>query len=286
MDAFSKFHPAVIFSFFMVVIVLSVLYINPVYLLMSFSAGFLYYLVLKGKAAFSFVIKCALPVIFLAAVFNMLFCRYGETVLFSVKGINFTAECLTYGFCTGVMMAAVILWFACYQLLFTSEKLTALSGRLFPNAALLFSMTLRFLVRMKTYADEMKEAQAGLGNETKGLKNTLKRFSALVSVSLEGSIETADVMRQRGYENKNKTFFSRYAFKPKDAAVLICIAALFIVLAVMKGAGFSAFEYRPALRLVNENHVQEVCFFILAFSAVFIDFIKGVQRWHRLKSKT
>lgn len=49
-------------------------------------------------------------------------------------------------------------------------------------------------------AGEIKEAQQGIGKETKGLKNTLRRFSALVSVSLERSIETADTMRARGFK--------------------------------------------------------------------------------------
>lgn len=286
MGSFSKFHPVVIFAFFMAVIVLSVVYINPVYLIMSFLAGASYYFILKGKAAVSFIMKFALPVIFIAGVFNMLFCRYGETVLFSVKEISFTAECLIYGLCTGVMMSAVIIWFACYNIVFTGEKLTALFGRIFPNLTLLFSMTLRFIPLMKKCSDEINEAQIGIGNEVKGLKNTAERFSALVSISLEKSIETADTMRQRGYENKNKTFFSRYSFKAKDAAVLAIILFLFIILAIMKGRGYSAFEYSEKIVFANESHVQEACFFVLAFCAVFIELLEGVQKWLRLKLKS
>ncbi len=283
MGIFSRCHPAVIFTFFMAVIVMSVVYINPIYLLVSFVAGFIYYFMLAGEKALSLTIKVAVPVIILAAVFNMLFARYGETVLFTVKGINFTAECLWYGFARGVMMADVILWFACYSVVFTGEKLTALFGKLFPNVTLLFSMVLRFIPLMQRYALDIKEAQVGLGRPVKGLRNTMKRYSALFSLSLEKSVEVADTMRQRGYERKGKRAFSRYRFKVSDGVLCFIIIALVVALAVLKSMGYSEFEYSERLMIVNENHIQELLFFILCFISIAMDAFWEVRLWLKLR---
>ncbi len=283
MGIFSRCHPVVIFTFFMAVIVMSVVYINPIYLLVSFVAGFIYYFMLAGKKALSLTLKVAVPIIILAAVFNMLFARYGETVLFTVKGINFTAECLWYGFARGVMMADVILWFACYSVVFTGEKLVALFGKLFPNVTLLFSMVLRFIPLMQRYANEIKEAQVGLGRPVKGLRNTMKRYSALFSISLEKSVEVADTMRQRGYERKGKRAFSRYSFKVSDGVLSLIIIALVVALAVMKSMGYSEFEYSERLMIVNENHIQELLFFILCFISIAMDAFWEVRLWLKLR---
>ncbi len=284
MGIFSRFHPSVIFTFYLAVIIISIVYINPVYLIISFAGATVYYIMLKGKKGWALIYKCALPIIVIAALFNMIFTRYGSTILFRIGSVNFTFETFIYGLCCGMMMAEVIIWFACYNYVFTSDKLEALFGRIFPNLTLLFSMTLRFIPLMQKYSNEIKEAQIGAGNEIKGTKNTIKRFSALISVGLEKSIETADSMKQRGYENKNKKYFSRYPFRFSDALLLAVIVMLFIVLAIMKGMGFSNMEYTTNIMLINENHIQELVFLILIFMSIFIDAGWEVAMWHKLKS--
>lgn len=95
MDRFAKFHPAVCFLFFAFVIVLTPVYINPVFGIISFAAAFLYELKACGKSAALGTLKFTVPLGVLVAVFNMLFCRYGETRRFPFSGsMNFEPACL------------------------------------------------------------------------------------------------------------------------------------------------------------------------------------------------
>lgn len=110
MDRFAKFHPAVCFLFFLFVFVLTPVFINPVFGAISFAAAFFYELKACGKTTALGTVKFVLPLSVLVAVFNMLFCRYGKTTLFSVFGIKMNLEPLVYGVCTGLMLGALIMW--------------------------------------------------------------------------------------------------------------------------------------------------------------------------------
>lgn len=284
MDRFSKFHPIAGFSFFMLIIILTLLFVNPVFLCISFISGFGYLLKLNGKAAFGTLFKFIIPLVLLVGVFNMAFCHYGETVLFTVKRLDFTLECLIYGICTGLMLASVIMWFSAYSKIITSEKFMALFGKYAPNLALLFSMVLRFIPLMKKTADEIKDAQTGLGQETTGLKNTISRFSALVSICLEKSIDTADSMKARGFGNGKRSAYSKYRFRQADAALLFFIAGCFIYCIAVKISGGFAFSYNPVIELNGVDYISPVIFFIFCFIPLLTDFAEDAK-WLYLKSK-
>lgn len=284
MDRFSKFHPLVSFSFFMLEIILTVVYINPVFAALSLAFAFFYYLMLEGQGAFSIIFKTALPLTAAVGIFNMLFCRYGATVLFSVKSLSFTLEPLAYGITMGVMLSAVIIWFLAYCLVIDSEKFAAVFGRAAPNLSLLFLMVLRFVPLMRKTSKDIYDAQTGLGNETKGIKNTIKRFSALVSISLEKSIETADAMRALGYSSKKRKHFSRFSFSIKDAIALIFIVFLFCVCAAFRLSGAFGFIYSPFLKIENFSIADLVVFSVLSLFPTVID-LKEEIKWIFLRSK-
>lgn len=234
MDRFSKFHPIVSFSFFMLAIVLTLIFSKPLYLLASFFASLFYLLRLKGRGVFEKLFKFILPLVIFVGLFNMIFSRRGENALFAIGDYNFTLEGLLYGLNTGLMLSSVIMWFDAYNEVVTSEKFMSLFGRLAPNLALLFCMVLRFIPLMEKTAREIKEAQIGLGAETKGIKNTIKRFSALISISLERSVETANSMQARGFGMGKRTQYSRFTFKPSDLFAMIFVAIFFALLIIIK----------------------------------------------------
>ncbi len=284
MDRFAKFHPVVSFSFFMAVIVLTVIFSNPIYHFISLVGAFLYLLKLKGKEVFNTLFKFIIPLIIFVGVFNMIFCHYGDTVLFSVKEIKFTLECLLYGFSNGLMLSAVILWFSSYNEVITSDKFMALFGKFSPNLALLFCMILRFIPLMEKTSKEIKDSQIGIGNETKGLKNTISRFSSLISISLEKSIETADSMKSRGFGTKKRSHYSRYYFKFKDAFMLAIVLALFIFLIVSKLLGFYDFSFNPMIKIISYNYISLVISVLLFLIPLMVDIMEDIK-WHYLKSK-
>ncbi len=283
MDRFSKFHPAVCLLFFIFVIAVTLVYINPVHSAASLVCALLYSLRLLGVRRTASQLKFAMPVIILAAVFNMLFCRYGQTVLFTIADVAFSLEPLVYGACIGVMLCAVIVWFSAYSEIITSEKFTALFGRFAPNLVLTFSTSLRFLPLMIKTASDLKEAQQGIGNETKGLKNTMRRFSALVSISLEQSIETAQTMRARGFK-KGMRHYSPYKFRSADAVFIVISAVLCAVQVYAMVRGAFDFEYYDNLRISGVNIPVLVLWLVLCLMPLVTDLSEDI-RWRLLKSK-
>lgn len=284
MDRFSKFHPIVSFSFFMLEIIITLLYINPVFAVCSLICAFAYCLMLKGREAADVLFKAVIPIVLFAGAFNMLFCRYGSIVLFSVKEIKFTAEPLIYGLCMGIMLGAVILWFLSYSAVIDSERFTALFGKIAPGLSLLFLMVLRFVPLMRQTAKEIFEAQKGLGNETKGIKNTVKRFSALVSISLERSIETADTMRSLGYAGGKRRHFSRFSFNALDAFAVAFILASFITLIAFKMLGAFDFVYTNGLSIEKFSLPALIIFIVFSLFPTAVD-LKEELKWIFLRSK-
>lgn len=283
MDRFSKFHPAVCLLFFIFVIAVTLVYINPVHSAASLVCALLYSLRLLGVRRTASQLKFTMPVIILAAVFNMLFCRYGQTVLFTIADVAFSLEPLVYGACIGVMLCAVIVWFSAYSEIITSEKFTALFGRFAPNLVLTFSTSLRFLPLMIKTASDLKEAQQGIGNETKGLKNTMRRFSALVSISLEQSIETAQTMRARGFK-KGMRHYSPYKFRTADAVFIVLSAVLCAGQVYTMVRGAFDFEYYDNLRISGVNIPVLVLWLVLCLMPLVTDLSEDI-RWRLLKSK-
>ena len=284
MDRFSKFHPIVGFSFFMGVIVLTLVFPNSVYGALSLICAFSYLAKLKGKKALAFLLKIVLPLVLLASAFNMLFSHYGSTVIFSVKDISFTLETLTSGLLTGIMIGAVMLWFFAYNEIITADKFMALFGGFAPNLALLFSMILRFIPLMIKTANEIKEAHIGIGCETKGLKNTLTRFSALISISLERSIETADTMKARGFGTKKRSFYSAFEFRKADFAALAFIIVLLIYSFIACSADIAQITLDPVIKMNGINILSIILFILLSLFPLIADITEDFK-WLLLKSK-
>ena len=284
MDRFSKFHPIVSFSFFIGVIVLTLVFSNSVYGALSFLCAFCYFARRKGKSALSFLLKFVIPIVLLAAIFNMLFSHYGNTVILSVKGINFTLEALTAGLLTGVMIGAVMVWFFAYNEIITADKFMALFGGFAPNLALLFSMILRFIPLMIKTSNEIKDAHIGLGYEIKGLKNALSRFSALLSISLEKSIETADTMKARGFGTKKRSFYSAFVFRKSDVLALALTVLFLVYLFIACSADISQITFKPMIEMKSVNLIPVAVFLIFSLFPLIADLTEDVK-WLLLKSK-
>ena len=266
------------------VLVLTLVFSNSVYGALSFLCAFCYTARLKGKNAALFLFKFIIPIVFFAAIFNMLFSHYGNTVLFAVKGIYFTLEALTAGLLTGIMIGAVMLWFSAYNEIITADKFMALFGGFAPNLALLFSMILRFIPLMVKTANEIKDAHMGLGYETKGIKNTLTRFSTLISISLEKSIETADTMKARGFGTKKHGFYSAFEFRRADLAALVTVASLLIYLFFACSADIAQITFNPVIEINSVNYFTAFIFLIFSLFPLIADLTEDIK-WLLLKSK-
>lgn len=287
-DRFSMYHPACGFLFFIAAAAVSMVLFHPVFLGVSFGCALLYFFVLRGKKGAGVLFKFLLPLLVVVTGVNALLNSYGATVLFELPwGLPFTAEALFYGFCQALMFSSVILWFFCYSDVMSSEKFLFLFGRVFPNTALLFSMTLRFIPLFARRAGEIRQARRGAGIAGQHrLKEAVRVFSSLVTGCLEGSVAMAMSMRAKGYGSGERRAFSRFRFKGKDACYLLF---LLLCLAALAAGGFSDayyFEFEPAVYLETGPlfYLGFGAFAALCLSPVLLDTAEAIK-WRILMSK-
>lgn len=283
MDRFSKFNPKVTFLFFVLLIVLTLVLFHPAYLPVSLAASLFYKIRLEGKSAFPFFFKFILPLTLFVALFNMMFTHYGATVLFTAFDMNFTLEGLFYGLCQGMMFSAVIMWFSCYSTVVTSERFLAVFGRVAPNCAIVFSMVLSFIPRLKKNAEEINDARMLINTDKSRLKKGLDNFSALLTMTLEESIEVSDSMKARGF-GRGRTPYSKYRFSISDGICSFIIFLIFTVLCVMKSLGKVHFIFEPEITMESFSPFSFVFFVVMSFLPVIIDLTEDIK-WFYLKQK-
>lgn len=197
-------------TFFVSVIVLCVLVQQPIVQAVGLMGAVLYYLCLRRRDAWRLLVAMMLALVVLAAI-NPLFNTLGDTVLFTYLGTRpYTLEALAYGASTAVMFVSVMLWFACYAQVMSTDKFTYLFGRRAPALTLVLTMTLRLVPSYVRKARQISMARrcAGLsmtqGSMRERARDGASLLSALTSWALEGAVTMADSMRSRGYGSRAK----------------------------------------------------------------------------------
>ena len=212
--AFLACHPAVNLLYFVLVLTFSMFFLHPLCLAVSLCAALWCAAQLNGGRAVRRTALWLAPTALLAALVNLAFNHQGATILaYLPSGNPLTLESIAYGFAAAAMLAAVVLWFSCWNTVMTSDKLMHLFGRVVPALSLLLSMTLRFVPRFQAKLREVTAARRGMGlyaekGRLQKLKSAVTVFSVMVTWSLENAVETADSMKSRGYGLPGRTGYS------------------------------------------------------------------------------
>lgn len=272
-DAFSGCHPAVNFLFFVGAIGFGATIQHPAYCVAGCAGAALYYLMLTGRRGLKLV-GGAFGMFLLIALLNPLINKSGKHILFHYFGRPYTLEALCYGMALGAIMAVMLLWFGCYSQVLTSDKFTALFGRLIPALSLLLVMVLRLIPAFTRKAKQILTARRAIGRGATGGSLTDKAkdgttvLSALTDWALEGSIITADSMRARGYGTGRRTNFQLYRMTVQDWTLLGLILGLEI--AVLSAGGTQA-SFTPRLKITPLGWGFPVyCIFLLLPAALHI----------------
>lgn len=254
-DAFSKYHPAVNFVFFLGAIGCGVVIRHPAYVAGAVSAGAVYYLLLTERKGWK-LLGSMIPLFLFLTAINPLLNTQGQTELFSVFGRPYTLEALYYGASIAGMFVAMTIWFGCYNRVLTSDKFTSLFGNLIPALSLLLVMVLRlvptFLRKTKAISGARdaigKGVSEGAGKKEK-LENGMTVLGALTSWALEGSVVTGDSMRSRGYGSTRRSSFMLYTMGKGDWITLL--VQLFLLLSVLLAAltGQARADFTPILEV-------------------------------------
>lgn len=163
MDTIKHYHPAVSFSFFLLMVVLSLASMQPVFLTLSFLAAVSYSIAISGLRGFLRGSWWLIVLIAVVTLFNGVFGGRGLTVLFylNLGFINtpITVESLTYGVCMGLMLANVILWFSVLGKLSSVQGFIELFARVSPTLGMMIARITVFIPELLSQARLVDKAQ-------------------------------------------------------------------------------------------------------------------------------
>ena len=292
LKSFSTLHPFVLIVYFVTILVVSMFSTNPVLLFLSLVGGMMFFGMMNSKKAFFTDLAFYIPMFFLIAIINPLFSHNGVTPLFFMNGNPVTLEAILYGGNIALMLLAVVYWCKCYSEIMTTDKFLYLFGKVIPKLSLVLSMALRFIPLFREKHREFRMVQGASGlYDKKGFVNKimceLKVFSALVTWSLENSVDTASSMKARGYGLKGRTHFSMYKFRKRDGIFLAVNLLLFSVVAFGMGIGFVDFSFYPFVTEIKTGAVQIVVYISLGVMSLlpFITELWEVIVWKYSMSK-
>lgn len=271
MKAFSNFHPAALFAYFLAVLAVSMFVFNPVYLAISFAGSFLLLAVLNS---FSDTLKSLfklLPFLILITAFNPLFSHNGVTPMFFINDNAVTLEAFVYGGIMALMILCVIFWFKAFNIIFDSEKILFLFGKISPKISLVFSMALHFIPSFSRYFKEELAVQKSTDYKSK-IRLYTSCFSSVVTYSLESSVDTAGSMSARGYGVQRPVMFSRFRFKISDLLLLMAVIILSAVTFCSVVLKNTAFFVYPEIVLQSPNALS-----IMSYTAfALLCFLPGI----------
>ena len=289
---FASLHPLPAALHMLFVIFITMFSQSPVMLAVSLVGGAAFLLTLDGAKRVFSDFWFYLSFFLLIAITNPLFSHDGVTPLFFMNGNPVTLEAFLCGIDIAAMILAALIWCRCFSIIITADKALFLIGGTAKKLALVLSVSIRFIPLMKRKWRQIKNAQVALGYYSeKGLVakliSSLRVFSALVTWSLENSVETGMTMRARGYGAGKRTNYALCRFTASDGAftAFSLVLAAFSVFGMACGA-FS-FDFYPRLSpsLISSGDIGFVFAFAALSFAPFILEVTEAVRWKYLRSK-
>lgn len=296
-DSFSTYHPAINFFYFLVVVLFSMFFQHPAFMAVGLASAIIYsFITLGWRKAVKFNFLGMTIILIIAVVSNPLFNHYGVHILgYLGNGNPITLESITYGFVMGIMLITVIIWFASYNKVMTSDKFIYLFGRIIPAMSLILSMVLRFVPRFRAQMKVIGNGQKCIGRDSSNgnlferLRHGVRILSILVTWALENAIETSDSMRARGYGLKGRTAFSIYRFDRRDARTAALMGLVLGVTAAGIAQGAAFVQYNPYFKvqgiwpLTGMGLVTYIAYGLFCLSPVIVDGLDALK-WRGLRS--
>lgn len=292
-DSFADYHPFINFIYFALVIGFSLVLNHPLAQGITLVCACVYVVSIDGKKSVVFLLKYCLPMVLLTAFINPAFNHEGTTtLLYFSNGNPLTLESILYGFSAGTMLVTLLLWFASFNRVMTSDKFIYLFGKVIPALSLVLSMSLRFVPKFKAQMATVAEAQRSIGRDVSSgslwsrTKTAIVIFSIMITWALENAIETADSMKSRGYGLKGRSAFSIYRFDERDKYTLIWF--VFCGLFLLAGTMLTAFGFRyfPNIRHAPLDRTTIPFYFVyfaLSITPVILNW-KEERKWKTLIS--
>ena len=292
MRYFDRLHPITAFVYFMLLLLVAMLTMNPVIITICYLASVVFCGMLIGLRKLLSSLAYNIPLMLMIALTNPMFVHKGETILFFLNDNPVTKEAIVYGTFASMMIMSVFYLCRCYTEIMTSDKFIYLFGRVIPKLSLVLSMILAFIPKLKRKYKEIDEAQKALGiyateSYVDKIRSKMRVLSILLTNSLENSVDTADSMRARGYGLKGRTSYAIYRFTASDFTYLAFSIIFGVTTVVLIMLGASEFYYYPTISVIKGTPTVYILYSSLVFlagSSIFME-VKENFLWRYLKSK-
>lgn len=277
MSALKNYHPAVAFSFFLLMIVVSLASMQPVFQCIGFIAVVAYSIAISGLRAFLRGSWWILIFVAIVMSFNAFFGGRGLSVLFTLDlgfmQTQVTVEGFAYGLVMGLMLASVILWFNLLGKVSSMQGFIELFTRFSPTAGMMLARITVFIPELLAQARQVDTAQQTFLRRSTDAPYTLvatdeldktvklKRSgqlaygsalsSHLMEWGMEKSLITANSMVARGYGSRKRTSFRRTRLTVRDLVPLVTILVLGILSLVCTMWGGMEYQYYPYLTPIS-----------------------------------
>ncbi|MBD8070297.1 energy-coupling factor transporter transmembrane component T [Bacillus sp. PS06] len=286
---FHGYHPFTNLCYFIGLIALASIISHPLYLAFYFFLLLVLFLIFQQDRK----LKAWVPYFFLMFLFilimNPLMNKRGTHILFYLGDQSIMLEGVIYGIRMGLSLMCILFIFFLLNVVLNDLKLFYLFGRIAPKSALLSILTMRFvpLLRRRLAEIMMVQSRRGVRTDKGKIKNKLKHGIILLQVlltwSLEDAIQTADSMKARGYENKEKTYFHRFQMTKQDYLALLVLLTLFILTMIgMITNSVAQLQIYPSLEPFDINRITN--FYMVPFILyIWFPIVIEIKEWIKWK---
>ena len=287
MKRFDELNPWALFVYYLSVIGITMFSMKPMLLAISLLSSVCCFVESRAGNRRSHLF--ALTLFIIAAALNPIFVHKGATVLFYVNDRPFTLEATIYGLVAAAMLIAALYRLRSMSAAFTSDKALYLFGRVSPKAALLLSMSIRYIGLFKMRWRKIQDSQRALGlyddgNLIDAVKGRARVLSVLITWTLENGIITAESMESRGYGAGRRSSYAVYRIHSEDIAVIVLCAVLDAITVLGVTHTQAVFYPKLGFELFTPWGIAgTAAFALLGFLPVIIN-AKEAVRWRCLTS--
>jgi energy-coupling factor transport system permease protein len=161
----------------------------------------------QGKADNAYdlpLLRIALVILILGAVYNALFVHSGDTVLFIMPdlpliGGPITLEALLDGMANGMLLVALLALFLSFNAIVPVSDLLRMTPMAFRDVGVVILVAFTYLPETRRHLSRIREAQAIRGHEMHGFRDWRPVVVPLLVGGLERSMQIAESMVARGY---------------------------------------------------------------------------------------
>ena len=272
-----SFHPAAVLVYLSVLLVLSLLYENPLYLL-----ALLFFLALlikgvDGMEIWGKFLKTGVFLMLIVMIINPLIIRAGATIIWHgpevpyLGKLDISKEALYYGAASSIRLLVIVSIFCLYNLMINPDKVLNLFSRVAGKSVLMIALSTRMFPTMVRDLKRIKEVLQfrGVDFDEGSLWEKVKKYSCLYNVlllsSLEDSMVIAEAMQARAFGSGKRSVYSQNVLRPRD---ILCMGgsllALFAAIWCLQ-YGCGQYSFYPEADLLIKDRKTLVALSVVLF---------------------